>query len=103
MRRNKYNARKTTVDGIVFASAKEARHYANLRILERAGKISALELQKPFVITVNGKCIATYKADFVYWECGNRVILDVKGFRTPVYRLKKRLVEALYNVVIEEA
>ena len=92
----KYRAVRTTVDGIAFASRAEARRYKELRLLERAGEISRLELQPVFPVTINGALICKYVADFVYFADGARVVEDVKGMVTPVYRLKKKLVEALY-------
>ena len=104
-RRPKYNARKTEVDGYVFASHAEARRYSELKLLEEAvGIINGLELQPKFALIVNGEKIGTYVADFAYTDLAlqKRIIEDVKGFKTPVYRLKKKLVEALYGIEIVE-
>ena len=103
----KYRAKRTEVDGIMFASKKEAARYQELKMLERAGKIERLELQPKFRIEVCGQFICTYVADFKYYEPGGRTVFsmiveDVKGFKTPVYRLKKKLVEALHAITIEE-
>lgn len=98
----KYRAVKETVDGLVFASRKEAQHYRDLKLLERAGKISGLELQPAFTIAINGIKCFVYKADFAYQEDGERVIVDCKGFKTPMYRLKKKCVEAAYGIKIKE-
>ena len=101
--RSKYKAVKTEVDGIVFDSKREAARYMELRLLERAGKISHLELQPAFECRIDGKKICTYKADFKYFTAKECVVEDVKGVKTPVYRLKKKLVEALYpGVKIQE-
>lgn len=96
MTASKYRNRKTTVDGICFDSAAEASRYGQLKMLERAGTISGLTLQPQFVCVVGGEKICTYKADFAYFEDNKRVVEDVKGVATPVYRLKKKLTEALY-------
>lgn len=103
-KRNKYRARKIEVDGITFDSKAEARRYGELRLLEQAREISGLELQPKFDIKVNDKKICTWKGDFRYWCNRGRgwVLEDVKGVRTPVYRLKKKLVEALYDIEITE-
>jgi len=99
---SKYHSRKTLVDGIVFDSAKEARRYRELRLLERAGVISDLQLQPEFILSVaftkNGTRYRAIKyiADFQYTENGQTVIEDVKGVKTAVYRLKKTLFEAQY-------
>jgi len=101
---SKYNAIKTEVDGYIFASRKEAARYSELKILEKAGEISDLELQPQYPCTVNSKLICKYIADFRYTsnKRGNVVIEDAKGFKTPVYRLKKKMVEAIYNIIIIE-
>jgi hypothetical protein len=102
--RNKYRNIKTEVDGILFDSQREALRYKELLLLERQGKICDLELQPVFRIVVNGKKIAKYIADFRYRDrcTSTTVIEDVKGMRTSVYQLKKKLVEALYNIQIIE-
>jgi len=101
-RRSKYGARKTVVDGIKFDSMAEATRYSVLKIVQASGLISELRLQVPYVITVNGKKICRYVADFVYVENGKEVVEDVKGMKTPVYNLKKKLMEAVFGVVILE-
>jgi hypothetical protein len=95
-RTNKFRAVKTVVDGVTFASKAEARRYGELRLMERAGDISRLELQPKFPVRVNGVLVCTYVADFAYFTASQRVVEDVKGVKTPVYRLKKKLVEAAY-------
>lgn len=113
MARNKYRAIATVVDGIRFHSKKEARRYSELKLLENAGLISHLELQPEFPINVNGDAICKYIADFRYIDNerlhpatgarGCTVVEDVKGMKTPIYKLKKRLTEATYKgVIIEE-
>jgi hypothetical protein len=102
IRRSKYGAKKTVVDGIKFDSMAEAARYGALKIIQSAGLISDLRLQVPYVITVNGKKICRYVADFVYIENGKEVVEDVKGIKTPVYNLKKKLMEAMFGVVILE-
>jgi hypothetical protein len=99
---SKYRAIKTEVDGITFASKKEAKRYQELRLLEKAGVIQDLRLQPKFEISVNGEHICDYIGDFNYVENGKVVIEDTKGVRTPVYRLKKKLVHALYKFDILE-
>ncbi len=121
MRRSKYNAKRTEVDGIVFASQREARRYQELRLLERAGEISDLELQPRFPLSVPSTSgyvrraakalaqggmftIGEYRADFKYrdWKTVPYVVEDAKGFRTPLYRWKKKHVEAQYGIQIRE-
>ena len=100
----KYKNVKTTVDGITFDSRKEAARYCNLKLLQKAGEISELELQPRYPLTVNGVIVATYIADFRYVKKGfiNYTVEDVKGVKTPVYRLKKKLMKAIYKIDILE-
>ena len=100
---NKYGAVKTTVDGIVFDSKREAVRYMELMVLQKNGQISRLELQPKYDCIIDGKKICTYRADFRYFTKNGNIVEDVKGVKTPVYRLKKKLVEALYaGVIIQE-
>ena len=99
---NKYNARKTHLNGHTFDSQREARRYQDLLLLERAGRIHSLRLQVPFSLEVAGAQIGKYVADFVYIENDEEVIEDSKGYRTPLYRWKKKHVEAQFNVKIKE-
>jgi len=103
-RRPKYGAVPTTVDGLRFHSAKEARRYSELRLLERAGQIRGLECQPRFPLAVAGATIGVYIADFRYGEVatGQDCVEDVKGVRTPLYRWKKRHVAAQYGIQIRE-
>tara|TARA_A100001011_G_C14289461_1_gene835433 strand:- start:119 stop:430 length:312 start_codon:yes stop_codon:yes gene_type:complete len=97
----KYRAIKTVVDGITFASRKEATRYTQLRVLQKSGLITELELQPKFKCVVEGVKICTYIADFQYKENNGLVTVeDVKGMKTPIYKLKKKLVEALYKPMI---
>lgn len=108
--KQKYRNKPTIVDGIRFDSKKEAGRYQELKLLQRAHKIKSLELQKKFEIYWNGVDICTYIADFVYQECpvGSapfQVVEDVKSPMTrklPVYRLKKKLMEAAHSIHIKE-
>lgn len=102
MRRNKFNAKPTVVDGIRFASQKEARRYQALRLLEKAGEVAQLELQPRYPLVVNKVKVGTYVADFAYYEKRGHVVEDSKGVRTPIYRLKAKLVKALYGIEIRE-
>ena len=98
----KYNAIRTEVDGIVFASKAEAKRYSQLKLLERAGEIKNLELQPSYDLEVNGVLICRYVADFRYMVRGGQKVEDVKGVKTPVYKLKKKLMKAIYNINIRE-
>lgn len=119
--RSKYGATRTTVDGVTFHSAKEARRYQELRLLERAGYIRGLKLQPKFPLYVKptdslrsthalGIKVCDYIADFEYEESDRGyggvkwtyVVEDTKGVLTPMYRLKRRMVAAQYNIQIRE-
>jgi len=100
--KNKYNAIQTTVDGVTFDSGKEANRYLELKLLQRAGEISDLKLQVPYEFIVNGIKVCKYYADFVYQEKGKEVVEDTKGKITDVYRIKKKLMKAIYNIEVLE-
>jgi hypothetical protein len=109
LRTHKYGAKATVVDNIRFASQKEARRYQELRLLEKAGEIRNLTIQVPLVLSAGNDrrtSIGKYVADFVYEErigqdwCHR--VEDVKGFKTPLYRWKKKHVEAQYGITIRE-
>ena len=106
---NKYHAKKTTIDGIEFDSAKEAKRYTKLREMERAGRIQGLRLQVPFELLPSFECEGVkyrgmkYIADFVYYRNGVRVVEDVKGAKTPEYRMKKKLMAYMNHINIKES
>lgn len=107
MKTPKYQNRKTVVDGLSFDSLKESRRYGELKLLERSGRITGLEVQPAFRIVVNNCLICTYKADFRYvidapYASGQVVVEDVKGVQTPVYRLKKKLMLAVHGISVVE-
>jgi hypothetical protein len=126
----KYRNKKVTYDGIEFDSRKEARRYQELKLLERAGKIQGLELQKVFELIpaqyeatgeqyTKGKNkglfkkrlverAVTYKADFYYIENGKAVVEDIKGFVDPAsgafarYTIKRKLMLYVHGIRIKE-
>jgi hypothetical protein len=91
---HKYSAKRTEVDGIVFASKAEAGRYCQLKELERAGEIRNLEVQPKFKFA----CGAKYIADFRYMKGAQSVIEDVKGVETAVFKLKRLLLKHEFNV-----
>ena len=105
--RHKYGAIATTVDDIRFDSKAEARRYQELKLMERGRLIRNLELQVTFPLVVNGVKIGDYRCDFRYNNCdtGALVVEDVKSKATasiPTYRIKKKLMKALYNIEVTE-
>lgn len=96
--RTKYKNQPVVVDGIRFASKREAHRYGELKLLQRAGEISGLQRQPRFVLSVQGQEICSYIGDFQYSERKGHpyVIEDVKGFETPEFKIKWRLAQALH-------
>ena len=108
---SKYRSKKIIIDGISFDSKREGNRYCELKLLEKAGKIKDLKLQEQFELQPsfrkNGKTIRaiTYVADFTYLdlETNRNVVEDVKGFKTDVYMLKRKLFEFQHPMLtIEE-
>jgi hypothetical protein len=99
---SKYGNVQTVVDTLTFASKAEARRYGELKLLEQAGVIQQLVCQPKYPIVVNGKKICDYIGDFAYLDGKGLVLEDVKGMKTPAYRLKKKLVLACYGIEITE-
>lgn len=99
---SKYRNVPTILGGIRFDSKREANRWAELDMLEHAGKIKKLERQVTFPLIVNGQRIAKYIADFVYIEDRKRIIEDCKGYRTREYRMKKALMKATLGIEIRE-
>ena len=99
----KYNNRKITIDGHTFDSTLEANRYCQLKLLQRAGEISNLQLQVPFTLQEsfkkNGKTYRPiiYMADFVYTEKGKTIVEDTKGIETETFKIKQKLFEKRYT------
>lgn len=116
----KYGNKKVLADGITFDSEKEWLRYLELTLALKSGLIADLKIHPSFDIVVNGEKVCTYVSDFSYkiykntvrdgetltWD-GDRffllVVEDVKGVRTPIYRLKKKLFEVLYGINLRES
>lgn len=116
----KYGSKKVEIDGHVFDSKKEAMRYCELVKLQKAGRISNLELQKPYELIPaqrepstmtktgkekKGKVIeksVKYVADFVYVKDGKTIVEDTKGFRTADYIIKRKLMLYVFGIKIKE-
>jgi hypothetical protein len=109
-KRSKFRNEPVVIDGIRFDSKKEGNRWLELKRLEAAGEISHLDRQPKFKLLINGSPLkyesgrqAVYIADFAYFDpaIGKRVVEDVKSpaTKTPVYKLKKALVEKIYPAV----
>lgn len=113
---DKYGNKKVTLDGIKFDSTKEANRYCELKLLQRSGAISNLELQKKFVLIpaqydVNNELIeksCTYKADFYYYDNEKKCFIceDVKGYKKSkaydLFVIKRKLMLYMHGVRIVE-
>ena len=104
---NKYGAKKITdpATGFVFDSKAEFIRWCELRIMERAGKISDLQRQVKYELIPKqkGERACTYLADFVYKDSdGNTVVEDTKGVRTDAYRIKRKLMLWVHGIRIKE-
>jgi len=105
-RLHKYGAKRTWVDGIAFDSKAEAAYYSQLKLRDRLGEVTDVKLQEPFVVFgPKGQVICTWKADFTFWDVKEKRkrVIDVKGVQTPLFKLKKKLVEAFLGITIELA
>ncbi len=107
--RSKYGAKKVTVNGITFDSKKEAKRYEELCLLEKVGKVSNLETQVKFELIpsqrIDGKVVERavhYKADFAYLENGQKIVEDTKGFKTPEYIIKRKLMLYVHGIRVKE-
>lgn len=95
--KSKYGAETTEIDGHKFDSQFEAEHYAELKLMERAGIITDLELQPRFLLQEgfiyhgHKERKVEYVADFQYRQDGKLIVEDTKGFRTDTYKLKRKL------------
>ena len=102
----KYRNERVTVDGMTFDSKLEMRRWFELRVLEKAKKISGLQRQVKFVLIEKSEYgrEVSYVADFTYIEGGGMVVEDTKSeaTKTPLYKLKKRLMAEKYGIKIKE-
>ena len=109
VKQNKYHNKKVFYDGHWFDSEKEKAWYIKYKLMQQAGEIHNLELQVPFNLIETFKLDnktyrkTIYKADFTYLDKDNKLhVIDVKGFKTKEYLLKKKLMAYKYGIEIEE-
>ena len=110
--KNKYGATKVVSNGKTFDSKKEAKRYTELLIMQKNNHIKDLQTQVKYVLIPsqkdeNGKVIereCSYIADFVYFDikANKTIVEDTKGFRTPEYKIKKKLMLYVHNIRIKE-
>jgi hypothetical protein len=106
--KNKFGAKKTQVGTITFDSKAEARRYGDLVLLQKAGHITALQLQVPFILApqvrfegaARAKPALKYVADFAYQEAetGRTIVEDVKGVLTDAFQIKRHLMLAVHGI-----
>lgn len=104
---SKYGNKRTEYKGVLYDSKREADHARLLDTLRSAvnpkDRVVEWRRQIPFAASINGKKCFTYIADFfVRYADGREEVIDVKGMRTDVYKLKKKVIEALYGITIIE-
>jgi Protein of unknown function (DUF1064) len=99
--KSKFGAVKCEIDNIKFDSKKEGKRYTELQILYKAGKITKPVFQYEFLLP--GSII--YRCDFLYFCLENLhfVVEDTKGFKTPEYKLKKKLMKECLGIEIYES
>lgn len=109
-KQSKYKNKKVVVDGIKFDSKKEANRYAELKLMGDTDYIQDLELQKKFELIpkyeINGRKVRAmnYICDFYYYDVlkDKYIVEDVKGMKTQIYKLKKKMFEYKYKIEIIE-
>lgn len=109
--KHKYGNRKTVIDGHTFDSKREAARYGVLKLLERTGTITDLELQPRFELIPKQRRddgrperACEYVADFRYTDArtGQTVIEDAKGMRTRDYIIKRKLLLQVHGISVRE-
>lgn len=108
-KKSKYHSRKVQTSDGVFDSKKEYEHWLKLKNLQYSGYISDLQRQVEFTLipkqVINGKTAELpchYRADFVYTLNGEKVVEDVKGFKTPEYIIKRKLMLWVHGIKVVE-
>ena len=100
-----HNVKTTSSDGITHDAKGECERWEELRLLERSGAIRSLRRQVPFALVVGGVLVCTYIADFVYEDGAATIVEDRKSPRTrqlSAYRIKAKLMQALYGLQVRE-
>jgi len=104
---SKYHNRRVTLDGLRFDSVREAGYWQVLQSRAAAGEITELRRQVAFPLLCpfedRSVMVCTYIADFTYRDRDGFHVVDVKGMKTPMYRLKKRWLQLQDGIVVEEA
>lgn len=106
-RRSKYNNTRVRYKDRWFDSIYEMNAAKSLEAMRRAkqerDRVVAIEYQVKFPIVVNKAKICDYVADFVVEFADGRIdVIDAKGMRTAVYRLKQKMMLAVHGIKIVE-
>lgn len=96
--KHKFNAKQTVRDNIKFSSKLEATFYDDLVLMQKAGVVYFFLRQVPFHLPGNIKYICDFQ---IFWADGHISFVDVKGFETKEFIMKKKVVESLYPIEIE--
>lgn len=106
--RSKYFAKRVRIDGHCFDSKREAAHYMDLRLLERAGKVNAINVHPRIDLHAHGadgvkRKIGQAELDFKYWDCERKGwrFVDVKGMDLPLSQWKRKHIQAEYGISVE--
>ena len=99
IKKSKYGNKKTNIDGVVFASQREASRYLCLKSLKTSGEIADFKVQVPYRFASGIKYILDFE---VIGADGKKTHEDVKGVRTPVYKIKKKLMKHEFGIDITE-
>jgi hypothetical protein len=103
-KRSKYGNTPVTIDGIRFDSKREAAYYSELKLRQKAGEVMDVELQRPFsLLGKSGELMSVYKCDFAFWDLveDRFRVIDVKGFETKEFKLKRKMMKGLLGINVE--
>lgn len=96
--RHKFNAAPVTLDGIRFDSKLESRFYQRLVLLQKAGEVVFFLRQVPFHLPGGVKYVCDFQ---IFYSDHSVSFVDVKGYETETFKVKKKIVESIYPVEIE--
>jgi hypothetical protein len=103
-KQSKYRAKRTmNADGTFSDSKKEARHDAEFMAMAKNKGVLRVVRKERFTFVLNGVKLCAYESDWtVYYKDGRKEVFDAKGVRTPVYKIKKKIMKAFFNIDIQE-
>ena len=109
--KNKYNNITVECDGYTFDSKRECLRYQQLKLMEKAGEITDLEVHPSYDVVINGEPVRysvskrpiSIELDFLYFDKvkGQKVVEDVKGRDNAVSRIKRALFEHIYGIKVK--